>query len=485
MSLSQTTTQDEQNKAVIALAEGFDTLIELIQKLVWQERELSNRLQFAYDEYLNLASQLTSCSASKAEIAEMISPMPFQPSNYDASADHTRWIYDGQQAGYITSSELEVIAKGLEAYRILADKLVTQNEYNQNNNTYPPMVHAKASCPLEHDSTAENVQDLRSQDLDPIKAEALQDTPSPLIQDAAPRCPIRYLDDHSPEEVAKYFQKNKHRIPRSHTICIQRYQRDAKSIRQLDEKYGDMVNMIKGLSLYHQPYLPSTQEPGRPNAAPSVSIGRIEKWAKDVNAESTEIEAMPLFQRGEHGERLKEKEDEEQGDDCFDRSLRDVRLGESASRPWGIHVPISQTVAQQPRDSSAAIICQNGVTGSTQLADYNRANPEHSSVSASWLQKLRPLLATSRCPFYAVAGKDHRPLINVPGSAATDIQAEENYRCHTLDNLASPLNRIDQPQTPTSPIQSKMVFQGPVFLGYPAEHVITFLQQLSHSRSVH
>lgn len=50
MSLSQTTTQDEQNKAVIALAEGFDTLIELIQKLVWQERELSNRLQFAYDE---------------------------------------------------------------------------------------------------------------------------------------------------------------------------------------------------------------------------------------------------------------------------------------------------------------------------------------------------------------------------------------------------------------------------------------------------
>lgn len=84
--------------------------------------------------------------------------MPFQPSNYDASADHTRWIYDGQQAGYITPSELEVIAKGLEAYRILADKLVTQNEYNQNNNTYPPMVHAKASCPLEHDSTAKNVQ---------------------------------------------------------------------------------------------------------------------------------------------------------------------------------------------------------------------------------------------------------------------------------------------------------------------------------------
>lgn len=327
--------------------------------------------------------------------------------------------------------------------------------------------------------------DLRSQDLDPIKAEALQDTPSPLIQDAAPRCPIRYLDDHSPEEVAKYFQKNKHRIPRSHTICIQRYQRDAKSIRQLDEKYGDMVNMIKGLSLYHQPYLPSTQEPGRPNAAPSVSIGRIEKWAKDVNAESTEVEAMPLYHGGEHGERLKEKEDEEQGDDCFDRSLRDVRLGESASRPWGIHVPISQTVAQQPRDSSAAIIGQNGVTGSTQLADYNRATPEHSSVSASWLQKLRPLLATSRCPFYAVSGKDHGPLINVPGSAATDIQAEENYRCHSLDNLASPLNRIDQPQTPTSPIQSKMVFQGPVFLGYPAEHVITFLQQLSHSRSVH
>ncbi|KAK3060873.1 hypothetical protein LTR53_019968, partial [Teratosphaeriaceae sp. CCFEE 6253] len=29
-------------------------------------------------------------------------------------------------------------------------------------------------------------------------------------------CPIRFMDQHSPEEVATYFEKHKHELPRSH-----------------------------------------------------------------------------------------------------------------------------------------------------------------------------------------------------------------------------------------------------------------------------
>lgn len=50
MSPAQITEHAEQDKEIIALARGFDTLIETIQKLTWQERELWNKLQFAHDE---------------------------------------------------------------------------------------------------------------------------------------------------------------------------------------------------------------------------------------------------------------------------------------------------------------------------------------------------------------------------------------------------------------------------------------------------
>ncbi|PGG96675.1 hypothetical protein GX51_07715 [Blastomyces parvus] len=507
MSPAQTKEQDEQRKEIIALARGFDTLIDTIQKLAWQERELWNKLQFAHNEYLKLAAQLPSRSATETEIAEKISPVPFQKSNGDTTTDHTGWIYDVQKAGYITTLELDVIAEGLEAYRTLADRRITRDEYHQNNNTCLVAADAKVRSSLEHDFTVKGRQgnlrcpfaipngngtapklanqssDTCAQDLDPIKAESLQDTRSSSVQDAAPRCPIRYLDDHSPEEVAKYFQEHKHEIPRSHTICIQRYQRDSKSVRQLDEKYGDMVNMIKGLGLYHQPYLPSTQAPGRPGETASVSIGRVEKWAEDVGSKAPETEVMPASRAGaDQPEGMKENDDEEQRSNYFSRSLRDVRVGESPSRPWGIHVPIThQNVVPSPILSPAGPIVDAGVPGSTQLEHYGKDGLEQSSVSTPLPEKLRSSPAAGRCPFQALVDKDAQPPTSVPGSAAADVQTEESSRAIPPDNIAPPPDDDERQLTPPSTVQPKMVFHGPVFFGYSAEQAATLLQQLSHS----
>ncbi|PGH02321.1 hypothetical protein AJ79_07660 [Helicocarpus griseus UAMH5409] len=497
MSPAQIAEQAEQDEQILALARGFDALIETIQKLTWQERELRSKLQFAHDEYLKLADQLPNRSATETEVAEKISPAPFQKNNRDASADTTGWIYDVEKAGYVTATEFEAIAKGLEAYRSLADKRVARDENHQvNNNTCLVAVDAKVRSSIERDFTTNGVQgnlrcpfaipngneetppklangksDTCARDFDPIRAESLQESGSASVRDAAPRCPIRYLDDHSPEEVAKYFENHKHEIPRSHAICIQRYQKDSQSIRQLDEKYGDMVNMIKGLGLYHQPYLPSNQEPSRPGGTASVSVGRVEKWAENVSAKSPKLEVMSVSQ--EEGDA-----EAEERQSHFDRPLRDVRVGESPSRPWGIHVPISQEVPQSAIVSPIAPVA--GASG-TPLANYDGATPDRSSISTPVPEKLKPSPGAGGCPFHAFANKDEPPANTFPGSAAADIETE-NKAPH------QPANDFDPPPKPSefhppsaSPAQPKMVFHGPVFFGYSAEQAATLIQQLGQS----
>ena len=88
--------------------------------------------------------------------------------------------------------------------------------------------------------------DRRASFVDPIKAEICglsdhqqddQDQESPLSERAMKQhlaqaesavdigvCPIRFLDQHSPEEVATYFERHKHELPRSHEVCVKRYQ---------------------------------------------------------------------------------------------------------------------------------------------------------------------------------------------------------------------------------------------------------------------
>ncbi|KAL9046323.1 MAG: hypothetical protein Q9214_000811 [Letrouitia sp. 1 TL-2023] len=169
-------------------------------------------------------------------------------------------------------------------------------------------------------------------DQDPITADAHHTRSSSSSVSAiecasnCPRCPIRFLDQHSPEEVAQYFKNHSHELPRSHEICVKRYQRNEESIRQLDHKYGDLVHMIQGLGQKHQPLLSPKQEGSL--MAPKHSLTeRDGTWA------NTQKLPGPITE----GTDTKQKNEDREGH--FERRLREIRVGESPSRPWGISVP--------------------------------------------------------------------------------------------------------------------------------------------------
>ena len=164
------------------------------------------------------------------------------------------------------------------------------------------------------------------------KQEALdRNSPPPSVTGSFTKCPIRLLDERPPEEIAEYFETHKHEIPRSHEICVKRYQSNAQSIRLLDAKYGNLVNMIKGLGMKHQPMLPSKDgddEAGKGARTKSQANNAFEDWADGIAKEPLEKIPSAVIES--------EAADRE---GHFDRSLREVRVGESPTRPWGIRVP--------------------------------------------------------------------------------------------------------------------------------------------------
>ncbi|KAI9654417.1 MAG: hypothetical protein M1831_005383 [Alyxoria varia] len=137
------------------------------------------------------------------------------------------------------------------------------------------------------------------------------------------RCPIRFLNQQNPKEIAAFFEEHKHELPRSHELCIKRFQDNAEGVRSLDAKYGDLVNMIYGLGLKHKPLLPEHPEEKQDQEARGrveSPENRISKWANTLQAS----EEYPT-EDGRAEERVSH----------FDRPLKDIRVGESPSRPWG------------------------------------------------------------------------------------------------------------------------------------------------------
>lgn len=151
-------------------------------------------------------------------------------------------------------------------------------------------------------------------------------SPPPSISGSASKCPIRLLDERSPEEVAEYFETHKHEVPRSHEICVKRYQSNAQSIRLLDAKYGNLVNMLQGLGIKHQPLLRPHEETESVASMDSKSVEKVEKWADNV--EETPVEGQAPNRHS--------LPDTEERQAHFDRPLKEIRVGESPSRPWGI-----------------------------------------------------------------------------------------------------------------------------------------------------
>lgn len=206
---------------------------------------------------------------------------------------------------------------------------------------------------------------------DPIAAEARNAgaaSPPPSVNGVPSKCPIRFLDKHSPEELAEYFSHHKHEIPRSHEICVRRYQSNSESIRQLDAKYANLASLIQGLGVKHQPML-TTKEGDGDMAITKSSAEKVEEWAENVKELSTDANMEDTISQSEPDSRP----DSRVG--VFDRPFKEVRVGESPSRPWGIPVPFLERQAQSTTSAG-------GVRGNGAFPDVVSKHHQHESTSS-------------------------------------------------------------------------------------------------------
>jgi hypothetical protein len=253
------------------------------------------------------------------------------------------------------------------------------------------------------------------------------------VTGSAAKCPIRFLDQHSPEEVARYFETHKHEIPRSHEICVKRYQRNEEDIRKLDAKYGNLVSMISGLGQKHQPML-QMKEDDLNDLDGRKSNERVQNWAKAITANEPDENdgAAPLA------------EVDEDREGRFDRPMKEVRVGESPSRPWGISVPF----VEEP--------C---------IPEEVRKPKEPLARPSNLASNAQPPETAKKCPF------DHGQKPKNGQVPLVEAKLIEGTRMQPTFIQQPEFNKIASGGVP------QMVFTGPVFIGYPMEQAMAFMQQ--------
>ncbi|KGO43071.1 hypothetical protein PEX2_024140 [Penicillium expansum] len=369
-----------------------------------------------------------------------------------------------------------------------------------------PKVQIEATCGHEH--------------LDPIKAE-LEDrrsshTPSaPSSKGGCPvsRCPIRFLDQHSPEEIAEYVERHKHEIPRSHAICVKRYQRNPQDMRQLDAKYGGLTSMIAGLGVKHQAFLPDRHTNGEGHSSHSASSERVEKWAENVDTSTPSAQDEENEENNENNEEDKNEDDNRQSH--FDRPLREVRVGESPSRPWGISVPVTHLPpASAPFSGSASIPTSPNPQADkldkptdAEVLDakpaggcpFGHGKPKSEAVKSEMetpRSDKRPEnngIATpnkSGCPFGHNKSKTEVPKPETktpwtgewpktwPKDQAVTDQVPDPQVAPTAPVSEDSTTKPDIPSTFSTP--SHITFNGPMFFGYSAEETANLLKQFGN-----
>lgn len=319
---------------------------------------------------------------------------------------------------------------------------------------------------------------------DPICAAMFEESMSaPAPNASASKCPIRYLDQHSPEEIARYVETHKHELPRSHEVCLKRNQKNEEQIRKLDAKYGNLVSMITDLSHLHAPMLPESQVEAQAEAeaeaeaeADRASNRRVSDWARNVSSSTVDALVEETVKDGE----VPTAEDYLERTGHFERPLKEIRVGESPSRPWGISVPFPpDEPVERPTSPPAPV-----------------RMPSPRSAPAPKVPEARP----SKCPF------DHTKMnkLDGPGLAEfpkmEEIQSPPRPTAHKppASQPFTPHLKHAQPSVPDSPPPSnqpafintaevaktsagggsapQMVFNGPVFIGYPMEQAIQFMQ---------
>ncbi|CAM1506521.1 Fc.00g061620.m01.CDS01 [Cosmosporella sp. VM-42] len=296
------------------------------------------------------------------------------------------------------------------------------------------------------------------------------------------KCPIRYLDKHSPEEVAHYVETHKHELPRSHEVCLRRYQHNEDQIKKIDSKYGDIVSMIEGLGQLHQPMLPEAEEAQQHSDMEQVSNERVENWAQAVSVNTNPEENQDSTEMVD-GDRQSH----------FDRPLKEVRVGESPSRPWGIHVPVYEPSGrddEQPASPPPAPVRMPSPVRSTQTSVKSPRKCPFDHTKFSALAGLDPphKLEAHRPPTPEV------PQMSLSPTKESFSPVKERFSptkqpFSPIKETAPPHQSPPQPPAFINPDAVKaagnmpqMIFTGPVFIGYPMEQAIQFMNQYRGSQ---
>ena len=292
---------------------------------------------------------------------------------------------------------------------------------------------------------------------DPICAAMYAETmcsAPPSVTGSGAKCPIRYMDQHSPEEVAKYFETHKHEIPRSHEVCVKRYQRNENDIRKLDAKYGNLVSMIQGLGQKHQPMLSKEEDAVEIEQA---SDERVESWAKGVDVDGIKNEE----------ELVEDHDDDREG--RFDRPMREIRVGESPSRPWGISVPIQDDpLPQTSLDPPAHHVSTEHKPKPAGKCPFGHGAKEADQQTSPQVEPPSETKKPSgQCPF------PHEQMTKgagiVQGGGVKPGEPPVQNQPIFIHPSEIPKMGGDSPQ--------QMLFTGPVFIGYPVEQAMALMQQ--------
>ncbi|OLN88754.1 hypothetical protein CCHL11_01858 [Colletotrichum chlorophyti] len=551
------------------LVESFNALADEVQILTDRKTILEHKLRFAHEQYQYLADKH---APAAPEISEVLAKLQLPPELANPSLEEAKSVPLPKRLKLDTRNQIALLIRD---GRRVAQQLTSIGETSKasdssrETSSHEAKTETSMSTVLEQDFTIEGKKgplecpfsppkedggdEVRSERVDaqdptphhsadPICAAMYEEStsqPAPGANDSPAKCPIRYLDQHSPEEIAHYVETHKHELPRSHEVCVRRYQKNEVQIKKLDAKYGNLVNMIQGLSALHQPMLPSSQL--EQEEIDRASNERVQNWAQAVTAIDTDDaeQSAPTL-----------ADAEEARQSHFDRPLKEVRVGESPSRPWGISIPIYETngLGDEDRPLSpppAPVFMPTGSDAEETSAkpgkcpfDHTkmsamaamagaREEPQHLSQGLSHgvsqslsqdvsqglsqhpLQPLSPTpaprltanLTSENVPASKTGGKcpfDHAALAAMGFTSPTPNTGEHTFVHADPSPVELPSTPVKPPpQTSHSPPPPQptfinppldvnkqtsstgfpqMVFNGPVFIGYPMEQAIQFMQ---------
>ncbi|KXJ95579.1 hypothetical protein Micbo1qcDRAFT_192558 [Microdochium bolleyi] len=515
------------------LIESFNALADEVQSLGDRQTVLEHKLRYAHEQFQYIADKY---APAAPEITETLVKLQLPPELNSPSLANTSFVPLPRRKASDSKHQIAIVIR--EGRKVASALSSPSKSSRSSRGSAAPTAMTSLSTILEQDFTVEGktkgtlgcpfsqpptpqVQD--GQDPkdhiqtephdagDPICAAMLDETGSQHGSTAAAsKCPIRYLDQHSPEEIAHYLETHKHELPRSHEVCVRRYQRNEDDIRKLDAKYGNLVSMVEGLSRIHQPMLP--EQDTRPQSdVEHGSNDRVETWAQTVS--------VSLSDDGNHTA-LEEGSTDEERQSHFDRPLKEVRVGESPSRPWGIsvpivdvptgldghqhgrpespppapvHMPADHPTPETPAKKSSGGKCPFDHTKLTQMMG-GQTTPQKPGEEKDTADRLRTPAAAQHHDHETTPKQQELPPrpTDQHFTHGDEHQTPDHRRTHPLEgdhrqqHYTQPSYGMPQPtflsaaglnQPRPQHSAPQLVFTGPVFIGYPMEQAIQFMQQ--------